>query len=95
MNDIIASIKLIILKRYEDGQLNSSSTKQSFEAALDELIANKYGIYFIFKYFSNIYYYRFSGQPVAGNADGFVQTIINDMERLYTVKQQRSYSLNT
>jgi hypothetical protein len=35
------------------------------------------------------------GQQVAGNADGFVQTIINDMESLYTVKPQRSYSLNT
>ncbi|CAF1081503.1 unnamed protein product [Adineta ricciae] len=34
-------------------------------------------------------------QRVAGNTDGFVRTIINDMETLYTPKPQRSYSLNT
>ncbi|UJR08307.1 hypothetical protein I4U23_012578 [Adineta vaga] len=34
-------------------------------------------------------------QNVAGNSDGFVRTIINDMELLYTPKPQRSYSLNT
>ncbi|CAF1082962.1 unnamed protein product [Adineta steineri] len=77
--DIIASTKLIILKRYQQGQLTSpsSSPNSSLEAAFDQLIANKYN------------------QPVAGNSDGFVQTIINDMELLYTPKQQRSYSLNT
>ncbi|CAF0864538.1 unnamed protein product [Rotaria sp. Silwood1] len=79
LNDIIESIKLVILKRYHNGQLSSpsSSPNQSLEAILDQLIAKKYS------------------QPVAGNTDGFVQTIINDMERLYTIKQQRSYSLNT
>ncbi|CAF3826255.1 unnamed protein product [Rotaria sordida] len=78
LNDIIAAIKLVILKRYHNGQLSSpsSSPTQSLEAILDQIIAKKYG------------------QPVAGNSDGFVQTIINDMERLYTVKEQRSYSLN-
>ena len=79
MIDIIASMKLNILKRYHDGQLRSpsSSPNKTLEATLDELIANKYS------------------QPVAGNGDGFVQTIINDMESLYSVKPQRSYSLNT
>ncbi len=45
--------------------------------------------------FRNFILVFFTDQPVAGNADGFVQTIINDMELLYTPKQQRSYSLNT
>ncbi|CAF2511533.1 unnamed protein product [Rotaria sp. Silwood2] len=78
LNDLIEAIKLIILKRYHNGQLRSpsSSPSQSLEAALDQLIAKKYN------------------QPVAGNTDGFVQTIINDMERLHTLKEQRSYSLN-
>ncbi|CAF3395553.1 unnamed protein product [Rotaria socialis] len=79
LNDIIAATKLIILKRYRDGQLASPSSppKQSLETALDQLIAKKYG------------------QPVAGNGDAFVQTIINDMERLYALKEKRSYSLKT
>ncbi len=43
--DIIASIKLIILQRYDqDNQLNSSS----FETSLDQLIANKYSTCFFF-----------------------------------------------
>jgi hypothetical protein len=43
--DIIASIKLIILQRYDqDNQLNSSS----FETSLDQLIANKYSKCFFF-----------------------------------------------
>lgn len=41
------------------------------------------------------YFSFFSGQQVAGNTDGFVQTIINDIEHLYTVKEKRSYSLKT
>ncbi len=47
--DIIASMKLIILKRYHDGQLRSpsSSPNKTLEATLDELIANKYSMYFI------------------------------------------------
>ncbi|CAF0962297.1 unnamed protein product [Rotaria magnacalcarata] len=79
LNDIIAETKLIILKRYHDGQLASpsSSPKQSLETAFDQLIAKKYS------------------QPVAGNGDAFVQTIINDMERLYALKEKRSYSLKT
>ncbi|CAF3438331.1 unnamed protein product [Rotaria sp. Silwood1] len=77
--DLIISIKLLILKRYHNGQLASpsSSPNQSLEAALEQLIANKYN------------------KPVAGNTDGFVQGIINDMEQLYASKQQRSNSLNT
>jgi len=45
--DLIASIKLLILKRYHDGQLASpsSSPNQSLETAFDQLIANKYSIY--------------------------------------------------
>jgi hypothetical protein len=47
--DLIASIKLLILKRYQDGQLASpsSSPDQSLEAVFDQLIANKYSTYFI------------------------------------------------
>ncbi|CAF1317369.1 unnamed protein product [Adineta ricciae] len=77
--NLIASIKLLVLKRYHDGQLNTPclSPNQSLETALDQLIATRYK------------------QPVAGNADGFVQGILNDMEHMYSSKQQRSYSLNT
>ncbi|CAF2916452.1 unnamed protein product [Rotaria sp. Silwood2] len=77
--DLIIAIKLLILKRYHNGQLASpsSSPNQSLEAAVDQLVANKYN------------------KPVAGNTDGFVQGIINDMEHLYAAKQQRSNSLNT
>ncbi|CAF4078799.1 unnamed protein product, partial [Rotaria magnacalcarata] len=77
--DLIASVKLLVLKRYNDGQLASplSSTSESLEAALDHLIVQKYN------------------KPVAGNTDGFVQAVITDMERLYASKQQRSNSLNT
>ncbi len=48
--DLIASIKLLILKRYHDGQLASpsSSPNQSLETAFDQLIANKYSIYIEF-----------------------------------------------
>jgi hypothetical protein len=42
-----------------------------------------------------IWFLLFLDQPVAGNTDGFVQGIINDMERIYASKQQRSNSLNT
>jgi hypothetical protein len=47
--DLIASIKLLVLKRYHDGQLASpsSSPNQSLEVAFDQLIANKYSKYFI------------------------------------------------
>ncbi|CAF0827445.1 unnamed protein product [Adineta steineri] len=74
--DLIASIKLLILKRYHDGQLASpsSSPNQSLETAFEQLVAHKYN------------------QPVAGNTDGFVQGIINDMEQMYATKQQRSLS---
>ncbi|CAF0725946.1 unnamed protein product [Rotaria sordida] len=77
--DLMTDVKLLILKRYHNGQLSSpsSSPNQSLEMALDQLIANKYS------------------KPVAGNTDGFVQGVINDMERLYASKQQRSNSLNT
>ncbi len=95
MIDLIASIKLLILKRYQDGQLASpsSSPNRSLEAAFDQLIANKYSTYFMSSYreMSDL----FLGHPVAGNTDGFVQGIINDMENLYASKQQRSSSLNT
>jgi len=59
--DLIASIKLIMLKRYHDGQLASpsSSPNQSLETAFDQLIANKYSIYFIFTLLSSIYFYYF------------------------------------
>lgn len=45
--DIIASVKLLILKRYHDGQLASppSSPNQSLEHAFDQLIAVKYSKY--------------------------------------------------
>jgi hypothetical protein len=36
----------------------------------------------------------FLDQPVAGNTDGFVQGIINDMEHMHASRQQRSNSLN-
>jgi hypothetical protein len=91
---LIASIKLLVLKRYHDGHLSSpsSSPAQSLEVIFDQLIANKYSTYF---YFISSKYFRFLGHPVAGNTDGFVQGIINDMERLYAIKQERSHSLNT
>lgn len=37
----------------------------------------------------------FSGQQVAGNADGFVQTILNDMENLHTNKEKRNIILKS
>lgn len=42
--DLIASIKLLVLKRYHEGQLGSpsSSPNQSLETAFDQLVANKY-----------------------------------------------------
>jgi len=64
--DIIASIKLIIMKRYETNHPDSSN--QSLEATLDQLIATK------------------SSQSVAGNADGFVEATINEIETLYSQK---------
>ena len=83
--DIIASIKLIILQRYGD---DHQSNQPSFETSLDQLIANKY---------SKCSPYRFvltppmddsvslcQGQPVAGNADGFVEATINEIENLYS-----------
>ncbi|UJR37935.1 hypothetical protein I4U23_030620 [Adineta vaga] len=44
--ELIASIKILVLKRYHDGQLNTpcTSSNQSLEAALDQLIATKYSI---------------------------------------------------
>lgn len=46
LNDIIGSIKLLILKRFRDGQLNSPalSTNQPLEAILDQLISKKYSM---------------------------------------------------
>jgi hypothetical protein len=41
-------MKLTILKRYDENQLKS--VNQSLEAALDQLIANKYGIYFLLEH---------------------------------------------
>jgi hypothetical protein len=84
--DIIASIKLTILKRYHDDQLgsNSSPINRSFEAALDQLIADKYSMHPILKHIQNIYYYHLIGKPVAGNADGYVEAKINAMECLYS-----------
>jgi hypothetical protein len=59
--DLIASIKLLVLKRYHDGQLDSpsSSPNQSLETAFDQLIAHKYSTYFIFTLWSYIYFYYF------------------------------------
>ena len=40
--ELITSIKLLILKRSQAGQLSPSSPDQSFEAVFDQMIANKY-----------------------------------------------------
>lgn len=97
--DLIASIKLMILKRYQDGQPvgPASSPDQSFEVIFDQLVTQKYSTLFIFSHRRKKDWFPliFSAHPVAGNTDGFVQGILNDMEQLYTTKQQRSSSLNT
>jgi len=41
-------------------------------------------MYPILKHIQNIYYYHLIGQPVAGNADGYVEAKINAMECLYS-----------
>ena len=45
--DLIASIKLLILKRYQDGQL-TSSPDQSLEVMFDQLVTQRYSTSFIF-----------------------------------------------
>lgn len=77
--ELIATIKSVILQRYHDGLLTSPPSSPN--QSLDFIID---------QLISNKY-----TQPVAGNADGFVQRIINEMEQLYASKQQRSNSLNT
>ena len=92
--ELITSIKSLILKRVQSGHLNPpSSPDQSLEAAFEQMINNKYSKHF---FIESIKKFRLSlDHPVAGNTDGFVQGIINDMENLYASKQQRSNSLNT
>lgn len=77
--ELITSIKSLIIKRVQSGQLTSSplSPEQSLEAVFEQMISSKYN------------------HPVAGNTDGFVQGIVNEMENHYASKQQRSNSLNT
>jgi hypothetical protein len=54
-------MKLTILKRYQDGQLDSpsSSPSKSLEAAFEQLIANKYSMYFIPQGFPKILFLLF------------------------------------
>jgi len=74
--DVISSMKLIILKRFNDGQLSSSQSNHTLESILEQLIATKYNIY------------------VAGSTDGFVETIIRDMENVYTSKRNNNNNNN-
>jgi hypothetical protein len=62
----------------------------------DQLVAGKYSMHStLFSPEENHCTIIGLDQPVAGNTDGFVQGIINNMERMYASKQQRSNSLNT
>jgi hypothetical protein len=62
--DLIASIKLLVLKRYQNGQLASpsSSPNQSLEAVFDQLVTNKYSKYFSFNLISSFIILRSSSR---------------------------------
>ena len=97
LTDLITCMKLLILKRYHNGQLASpsSSPNQSLETAMNHLIANKYCMHLILSHKRSNLCILLQGRPVAGNTDGFVQEIINEMESLYATKERRSHSLDT